>query len=241
MAGHSKFKNIMHRKGAQDKKRAKAFTRIVKEIIVATKSGMPDPNFNPRLRTAIATAKQLNLPKDKIESAIKKATSGNDGINYDEIKYEGYGPSGIAIIVETLTDNKNRTASEVRAAFSKYGGTLGEQGSVSYLFNRVGSIVYRNFDIHKDQLMESAIELEADDCIEENGYVEIICSVEKYPEISENLTQKFGTPLESEIQWRADTIITLDKEKEEKILKLIEALDALEDVQSVSDNYKAKE
>ena len=237
MAGHSKFKNIMHRKGAQDKKRAKAFTRAVKEIIVAAKSN-PDPNFNPRLRVAITAAKQVNLPKDKIDSAIKKATSETDGVNYEEIRYEGYAPGGVALIVETLTDNKNRTAGEVRSTFGKHGGALGEQGSVSYLFKKMGIIGYETDEIDKIQLMEEAIELEADDCLEEDGYMETLCSVEKYPEISEKLEAKFGKPVESEIKWVAETTIALDEEKGEKVLKLIDALDNLDDVQSVSGNYK---
>lgn len=239
MAGHSKFKNIMHRKGAQDNKKAKAFTRVVKEIIVAVKSGLPDPNFNPRLRAAITSAKQVNLPKDKIDGAIKKAISGNDGVDYEEIKYEGYAHGGVALIVETLTDNRNRTASEVRAAFTKHGGVLGEQGSVGYMFHRMGSIVYEDAgSFNKDQLMEYAIELEVDDCVEEDGYVEITCSVEKYSEVSEKLEQKFGQPVESEIKWVADTMIDLDEVQSEKLLKLINTLDNLDDVQSVSGNYR---
>ncbi|WPX96263.1 YebC/PmpR family DNA-binding transcriptional regulator [Candidatus Bandiella euplotis] len=242
MAGHSKFKNIMHRKGAQDNRRAKAFTRVVKEIIVAVKSGMPDPNFNPRLRAAITAAKQVNLPKDKIDSAIKKAISGNDGVDYEEVKYEGYAPGGVALIVEALTDNRNRTASEVRAAFSKFGGALGEQGSVGYLFRRVGLIVYDDSgDIDKDNLIEYALELEVEDCLEEEGCMEILCSVEKYPEISEKLEQKFGKPIESEIKWVADLMVDLDEDKSVKILKLVEALDNLDDVQSVSGNYRLAE
>ena len=238
MAGHSKFKNIMHRKGAQDKKRAKAFTRAVKEIIVAAKTGMPDPNFNPRLRTAIIAAKQANLPKDKIDNAIKKATSATDSVNYEEIRYEGYGPGGIAIIVETLTDNKNRTASEVRAAFSKNGGALGEPGSVGYMFKKVGSIIYDESNIDKNKLIDDAIELEADDCIEEDSVIEIISSTEKYSEINDALENKFGKPLESQIKWVADTLVELDEEKNEKVAKLLEALDNLDDVQSVNSNQK---
>ena len=237
MAGHSKFKNIMHRKGAQDKKRAKVFTRAIKEITVAAKSS-PDPNSNPRLRAAITAAKQINLPKDKIDNAIKKATSETDSVNYEEIRYEGYASSGIALIVETLTDNKNRTAGEVRSTFGKYGGTLGEQGSVSYLFKKMGAIIYETDGIDKTQLMEQAIELEAYDCLEKDGYMEILCSIEKYPEISEKLEAKFGKPVESELKWIAETTITLDEEKGEKVAKLIDALDNLDDVQSVSGNYK---
>ena len=255
MAGHSKFKNIMHRKGAQDNKRSKAFTRAVKEIIVAVKSGLHDPNFNPRLRGAIAAAKQVNLPKDKIDGAIKKAISGNDGVDYEEIRYEGYAPGGVALIVETLTDNRNRTASEVRAAFTKHGGVLGEQGSVGYMFNRMGSILYpvsfknsssemsETSGIHgnlidKDQLIECAIELGVDDCLEEEDCVEIICSVEKYSEVSEKLEQKFGQPAESEIKWVADIMMDLNEEQSAKILKLVNVLDNLDDVQSVSGNYR---
>ena len=238
MAGHSKFKNIMHRKGAQDKKRAKAFTRAVKEIIVAAKSGMPDPNFNPRLRTAIIAAKQANLPKDKIDNAIKKATSATDDVNYEEIKYEGYGHGGVAIIVETLTDNKNRTASEVRSTFTKNGGALGEPGSVGYMFKKVGSITYEESTVDKNKLIDDAIEFEADDCIEEGGFIEIITSTEKYSEICDSLENKFGKPSESQIKWIADTSVELDEEKSEKVIKLLEALDNLDDVQSVHSNHK---
>jgi YebC/PmpR family DNA-binding regulatory protein len=238
MAGHSKFKNIMHRKGAQDKKKAKAFTRAVKEIIVAAKTGMPDPNFNPRLRTAIISAKQANLPKDRIDNAIKKATSATDGINYEEIRYEGYGPGGVAIIVETLTDNKNRTASDVRSTFSKHGGALGEQGSVGYMFRKVGYLVYEEKDIDKNKLIELAIELEVDDCIDEDGVVEILCNTEKYYETIETLEQKFGKPLESEIKWISDIMVELDEENNEKVLKLLDALDNLDDVQSISSNCR---
>lgn len=237
MAGHSKFKNIMHRKGDQDQKRAKTFTRVIKEIIVAAKSNA-DPNFNPRLRAAITAAKQVNLPKDRIDSAIKRATSGNDGVSYEEIRYEGYGPSGVALIVETLTDNKNRTVGEIRSTFSKHGGTLGEQGNVSYLFKKMGIILYKTDEIDKTQLMEEAIDVGVDDCLEEDGYIEILCSVEKYSEITEKLEAKFGKPLESEIRWIAETTVTLDEEKGDKVLKLIDALDNLDDVQSVSSNYK---
>ncbi|MSO14206.1 YebC/PmpR family DNA-binding transcriptional regulator [Rickettsiales endosymbiont of Trichoplax sp. H2] len=238
MAGHSKFKNIMHRKGAQDKKRAKAFTRAVKEIIVAAKSGMPDPNFNPRLRTAITAAKQANLPKDKIDNAIKKATSADNDVNYDEIRYEGYGPGGVAIIVETLTDNKNRTASEVRAAFSKNGGALGEPGSVGYMFKKVGSITYEESNLDKNQLIDDAIEFEADDCTEKGNFVEIITNTEKYSEISDSLENKFSKPFKSQVKWVADTLVELDGEKSEKVFKLLEVLDNLDDVQSVHSNHK---
>ncbi len=238
MAGHSKFKNIMHRKGAQDKKRAKAFTRAVKEIIVAAKSGMPDPNFNPRLRTAITAAKQANLSKDKIDNAIKKATSADNDVNYDEIRYEGYGPGGVAIIVETLTDNKNRTASEVRAAFSKNGGALGEPGSVGYMFKKVVSITYEESNLDKNQLIDDAIEFEADDCTEKGNFIEIITNTEKYSEISDSLENKFGKPFESQVKWVADTLVELDGEKSEKVFKLLEVLDNLDDVQSVHSNHK---
>ncbi len=228
----------MHRKGAQDKKRAKAFTRAVKEIIVAAKSGMPDPNFNPRLRTAITAAKQANLPKDKIDNAIKKATSADNDVNYDEIRYEGYGPGGVAIIVETLTDNKNRTASEVRAAFSKNGGALGEPGSVGYMFKKVGSITYEESNLDKNQLIDDAIEFEADDCTEKGNFIEIITNTEKYSEISDSLENKFGKPFESQVKWVSDTLVELDGEKSEKVFKLLEVLDNLDDVQSVHSNHK---
>src|ERR1700722_2334450 len=163
MAGHSQFKNIMHRKGAQDKKRAKVFTKIIRELTTAARSGLPDPNANPRLRAAIVAAKQANMPKDTVDRAIKRGAGGADGETYEEGRYEGYGPGGIAIIVEALTDNRNRTASDVRAAFTKAGGNLGESNSVSFLFDRLGQVTYPAAAASSEAMFEAAVEAGADD------------------------------------------------------------------------------
>ncbi len=235
MAGHSKFKNIMHRKGAQDQKRAKLFTRATREIIIAAKNG-DDPSFNPRLRLAIATAKKLNLPKDKIEGAIKKASAKNAAENFEEIRYEGYGPNGIAVIVESVTDNKNRTASEVRSTFSKYGGALGEHGSVSYMFKKLGLIIYSANKVDKEAVIEKSIELGAEDCVEQEKELHVICAMEEYSDINEKLLKEFGDPLESMIAWIPE--IKIAAEDEEKAQKLLVALDDLEDVQAVHSNLK---
>ena len=237
MSGHSKFKNIIHRKEAQDKKKSQLFTRLVKEIIVAVRAGMPDPNLNPRLRTAITSAKQANLPKNRINNAIKKATSTTEIINYEEIQYEGYGPGGVAIIVETLTDNKNRTANEIKAVFHKNGGVLGAQGSVEYMFKKVGSIVYEKNNINKNSVIDAAIELEADDCIDDNQTIEILSNINKYSDISDNLEQKFGKPTKAGIKWSTDTKIELTEEKSKQIVKLLLALDNIADVQLVNSNH----
>lgn len=237
MAGHSKFKNIMHRKGAQDKKRAKLFTKITREIIVAARSGAPDINSNPRLRTAIAAAKHANIPKDKIENAIKRANSDTEGENYDEIRYEGYGPGGIAILVEAVTDNKNRTATAVRTAFAKNGGTLSETGSVSYMFQRVGIILYVKESINSDEIFEVAIEVGAIDCQYSGEMHEISCNPENFVDITEKLEKKFGKAEHAEITWKPDTMINLDTETSEKVESLIEALEDCDDVQSISGNF----
>lgn len=240
MAGHSKFKNIMHRKGAQDKKRAKLFTKITKEIIVAAKSGA-DPNFNPRLRTAIITAKGANIPKDKIENAIKKSASGVEGENYMELRYEGYGPAGIAVLIETLTDNKNRTVTDIKTAFSKNGGTLAETGSVSYMFKRFGVISYLSKEMNnQDEVLEVVLELGAVDCIFGEDIVDIYCNPEDFVRVSEAIETKFGDPESAEISWKADNVLELDEENYTKALQLIEALEDCDDVQSVSSNFVNK-
>ena len=236
MSGHSKFKNIMHRKGAQDKRKAKIFTRAVKEIIVSAKNGMPDPNFNPRLRAAIITAKHVNLPKDKIDNAIKKATSTNHGIDYEEVIYEGYGPSGVAIIVEVLTDNKNRTTADIRSTLNKNGGTLGVKGSVRHIFKKVGYILYEEKSVNKDSLIQLAIELEADDFIDHNSVIEISCNIEKYSQISDDIRKKFGKPLRSEMRFSPNMFLSLNEKDGQKVLILLDMLDNLDDVQSVSSN-----
>jgi YebC/PmpR family DNA-binding regulatory protein len=240
MAGHSQFKNIMYRKGAQDAKRAKIFAKITREIMVAARSGI-DPNSNARLRAALASAREANMPKDNVERAIKKATGGDEAANYEEVRYEGYGPGGTAIIVESLTDNRNRTASEVRAAFSKHGGNLGETGSVSFMFDRVGLIRYAKTIGNFDRVFEVAVEAGADNLEEtEEGY-EITCNVENFAVVRDSLTHTFGFPVESKIIWRPQNTIACDESTAQTILKLIDVLEDNDDVQSVYSNFEVSD
>lgn len=235
MAGHSQFKNIMHRKGAQDAKRAKLFTKILREVMVAAKIG-PDPDHNPRLRSAMAAAREANLPKDRISAAITKATSACGGENFEEMRYEGYGPGSIALIVEALTDNRNRTASEVRSAFSKFGGQLGETGSVSYMFKRVGLITYPLHTGSPDKFLEATIEANGNDCVSEEMH-EIICEPELLQEVRENLEQQFGEPTSATITWKPNSVQVVSDNDGERLLKLLDALDDCDDVQNVVGNF----
>ncbi|HEU4986110.1 MAG TPA: YebC/PmpR family DNA-binding transcriptional regulator, partial [Rhizobiaceae bacterium] len=224
MAGHSQFKNIMHRKGRQDAAKSKMFSKLAREITVAAKTGMPDPTMNPRLRLAVQNAKAQSMPKDNIERAIKKA-SGGDAENYEEVRYEGYGPGGVAIIVEALTDNRNRTASNVRAAFTKAGGSLGETGSVSFMFDRVGEIVYPASAGDADKVMEAAIEAGAEDVqSDENGHV-ITCAFEDIGEVTSALEGALGEAESVKTVWRPQTGTPVDEERAQSILKLIATLD----------------
>ena len=236
MAGHSKFKNIQHRKGAQDKKRAKIFSRLAKEITVAAKMGMPDPDSNPRLRTAILAARAQNMPKDNIERAIKKSADA-DGENYDEVRYEGFGPGGIGVIVETLTDNRNRTASDVRSTFSKSGGNMGETGSVSFMFDRVGSIEYGPDAADAETVFEAAIEAGAEDVVSGEDGHEIICSMEDLHGVVDVLVGVLGEPQAASILWKPQNDVPVDAESAEKVLKFMDALDDLDDVQNVYANF----
>ncbi len=236
MAGHSKFKNIQHRKGAQDKKRAKIFSRLAKEITVAAKMGMPDPDSNPRLRTAILAARAQNMPKDNIERAIKKSADA-DGENYDEVRYEGFGPGGIGVIVETLTDNRNRTASDVRSTFSKSGGNMGETGSVSFMFDRVGSIEYGPDAADAETVFEAAIEAGAEDVVSDEDGHEIICSMEDLHGVVDVLAGVLGEPQAASILWKPQSDVPVDAEAAEKVLKFMDALDDLDDVQNVYANF----
>ncbi|MFN7037972.1 MAG: YebC/PmpR family DNA-binding transcriptional regulator [Alphaproteobacteria bacterium] len=238
MAGHSKFKNIMHRKGAQDKKRAKVFTKLIREIYTAARTGQADPNFNPRLRLAISNARALNLPKDKIDNAVKKGSSPTTGENYEEIRYEGYAPGGIALIVEALTDNRNRTASDVRSSFTKLGGNLGETGSVNFMFDRIGLIEY-NKDIASDEeIFEAALEAGADNCESDDLNHQITCNPDNFNEIREALANKFGEPENSQLSWKAQNFISIDDlDQAIKLMKLIELLEDSDDVQNVYGNY----
>lgn len=237
MAGHSQFKNIMHRKGKQDKVRSKVFAKLAREITVSAKLGMPDPAFNPRLRAAILAARAENMPKDNIERAVKKA-SGSDTENYDEMRYEGYAPGGVAVIVEALTDNHNRTAGEVRSIFTKAGGNLGTTGSVAFMFDRIGQIEYDTKVADADAMLEAAIEAGAEDVVsDENGH-QITTSADDLAEVGKALEAKFGEPRKSALVWKPQNTVAVDDESGEKILKLIEALDDNDDVQNVTANFE---
>ncbi len=236
MAGHSKFKNIQYRKGAQDKKRSKIFARLGKEITVAAKSGMPDPDANARLRTAILAARAQNMPKDNIERAIKRSND-EASVNYEEVRYEGFGPGGIGVIVETMTDNRNRTAAEIRSIFSRSGGNLGETGSVSFMFERVGAIEFETGIGTADTVLEAAIDAGAEDVIGDDDGHEIICVGEDLHTVVAVLEHTLGAPRSATIIWRAQNDIAVEGEAAEKVIKLIEALDECDDVQNVYANF----
>lgn len=237
MAGHSQFKNIMHKKGKQDAIRSKLFSKLAREITVAAKMGLPDPNMNARLRAAVLAAKAENMPKDNIDRAIKKA-SGADAENYDEVRYEGYAPGGVAVIIEALTDNRNRTAGEVRSYFTKAGGALAETGAVSFMFDRVGLIEFDKKVASEDAMMEAAIEAGADDVASAEETHEIITTVESLRDVSKALEEKFGDPRKAVLVWRPQNSIKVDDEAGEKILKLVNALEDNDDVQNVYANFE---
>ncbi|AHF85526.1 transcriptional regulator [Rhizobium leguminosarum bv. trifolii WSM1689] len=240
MAGHSQFKNIMHRKGRQDAVRSKMFSKLAREITVAAKAGLPDPTMNARLRLAIQNAKAQSMPKDNIDRAIKKA-AGADGENYDEVRYEGYGPGGTAIIVEALTDNRNRTASNVRSSFTKAGGALGETGSVSFSFDHVGEITYKLSVGDGDKVMEAAIEAGADDVeTDEDGHY-ITCAFEALGEVAKALESSLGEADTVKAVWRAQNNVPVDEEKAQSLLKLIDSLEDDDDVQNVYSNFEVSE
>lgn len=235
MAGHSKFKNIMYRKGAQDAKRSKLFSKLSKEITVAAKFGGPDPDANARLRLAIQNAKAQSVPKDNIERAIQKSQTGDD-TNYDEIRYEGYGPGGVAVIVEALTDNRNRTASSVRSTFSKNGGALGETGSVAFMFDRMGEVVYKVEAGDADTVLEAAIEAGADDVqSDEDGHT-ILCAFEALGEVSSALADSLGDAESVNPIWKPQNETPVDEEKAGSLMKLIGILEDDDDVQNVYSN-----
>jgi YebC/PmpR family DNA-binding regulatory protein len=241
MAGHSKFKNIQHRKGAQDKKRAKMFSKLSKEITVAAKMGMADPAFNPRLRAAILAARAQNMPKDNIDRAIKKSQEAG-GENYEEVRYEGFAPGGIGVIVETLTDNRNRTASDVRATFSKHGGNLGETGAVSFMFDRVGEIEYPAEVGTGDAMLEAALETGADDCTSDDDGHWFYCSGSSLHEVAQALEEKLGrAPSGARLIWKPQNTIGVDEEKAETLLKMLDALEDSDDVQNVYANFDIPE
>jgi YebC/PmpR family DNA-binding regulatory protein len=240
MAGHSQFKNIMHKKGRADAARAKLFAKLAREITVAAKMGLPDPAMNPRLRAAVIAARSENMPKDNIERAIKKS-QGGDTENYDEIRYEGYGPGGVAIIVEALTDNRNRTASEVRASFTKSGGSLAETGAVAFMFSRVGVIEYDAAKATTDAMLEAAIDAGADDVTSNESGHEIVCAADSLHEVARALEAKFGEPRKSGLVWRPQNSVPVADEDGEKVLRLIETLEDNDDVQNVYANFEVSD
>jgi YebC/PmpR family DNA-binding regulatory protein len=240
MAGHSQFKNIMHKKGRADKARSKLFSKLAREITVSAKLGLPDPAFNPRLRAAILEAKAENMPKDNIERAIKKS-QGGDTENYDEIRYEGYAPGGVAVIVEALTDNTNRTAGEVRAIFTKAGGNLATTGAVSFMFDHLGTVEYDAKVATADQMLEAAIEAGAEDVVSNEDGHQVFTTTDTLAGVAKALEAKFGEPRKSGMLWKPQNTIAVDDEQGEKILKLIDALDDNDDVQNVYANFEVSD
>ena len=237
MAGHSQFKNIMHKKGKQDALRSKLFSKLAREITVAAKMGLPDPAMNARLRAAMLAARAENMPKDNIERAVKKA-SGAEGESYDEVRYEGYAPGGVAVIVEALTDNRNRTAGEVRSYFTKSGGALAETGAVSFMFDRVGLIVFERKVASDDAMLEAAIEAGANDVVSGAEEHEVVTAIESLRDAQKTLEAKFGEPRKASLVWRPQNTVAVDDEAGEKILKLIGALEENDDVQNVTANFE---
>ncbi len=238
MAGHSQFKNIMYRKGAQDAKRAKLFAKLIREVTVSVKTGQPDPDANPRLRAAIAAAKAANMPKDNIERAIKKAAGGDDSENYEEVRYEGFGPGGVAVIVEALTDNRNRTASDVRTAFSKHGGNLAETGAVSFMFERVGLIHYPADVGDAETVFEAALEAGAGDVDSSSDGHDIYCAPDDFSTVREALEASLGEPETARLDWKPQNTVEVDEGAAETLLKLLDVLEDSDDVQRVAANFE---
>ena len=240
MAGHSQYKNIMHRKGRQDAAKSKLFGKLAREITVSAKLGLADPTMNPRLRAAIIAARAENMPKDNIERAIKKATGG-EGENYEQIRYEGYGPGGVAVIVEVLTDNRNRTAGEVRSTFTKSGGNLAETGAVSFMFDHVGVIEYDGKAASAEVIFEAALEAGADDVVSSADGHEIYVAQDRFGSVAKALEAKFGEPRKAALVWRPQNTIAVDDEQGERLLKLIENLNEHDDVQNVYANFEVSD
>jgi YebC/PmpR family DNA-binding regulatory protein len=240
MAGHSQFKNIMHRKGRQDAAKSKLFSKLAREITVSAKMGMPDPAMNPRLRAAVLAARAENMPKDNIDRAIKKATGG-DAESYDEIRYEGYGPGGVAVIVEVLTDNRNRTAGEVRATFTKSGGHLAETGAVSFMFDHVGAVEYDRKVASPDAMLEAAIDAGAEDVVSNESTHEIYTTQETLREVAKALEAKFGEPRKAALTWKPQSTIAVSDEQGERLFRLIETLNEHDDVQNVYANFEVSD
>ncbi len=241
MAGHSQFKNIMHRKGKQDAKRGKLFTKIIREIMTAARSGLPDPNGNPRLRAAVIAAREVNMPKDTIERAIKRGSGAEGGEAFEDMRYEGYGPGGVAVIVEALTDNRNRTASEVRSIFTKNGGVLGETNSVAFNFQRLGVLAYPASAASADAMFEAALEAGADNVESSDDGHEIVTSVEGFAQVRDALEAKFGPAKSAKLAYRAQNTVPVGEDAAETLFGLIEALEDNDDVQAVSANFEVAE
>jgi YebC/PmpR family DNA-binding regulatory protein len=241
LAGHSHVKNVMHRKGAQDARRARAFAKLIREITVAARQGLPDPSANARLRAAVTTAFKQNMTRDTVDRAIKKAAGSAASDDYTDVRYEGYGPAGVAVIVETLTDNRNRTASDVRSAFSKHGGALGETNSVSFMFNRIGVVTYKPEAATADAMLEAAIEAGADDVVSTEDGHEVTCATDSLFAVRDALERAFGPPEDAKFDWRPATTVTLDEDRAVSVLKLIDTLEDNDDVQHVYANFDIPE
>ena len=241
MAGHSQFKNIMYRKGAQDKKRAKVFTKLIRELTTAARTGLPDPATNPRLRAAVLAARQANMPKDTVERAIKRGAGGAADEAYEEVRYEGYGPGGTAVIVEALTDNRNRTASEVRAAFTKAGGALAETNSVSFMFDRVAEVAYPAATATAEDMLEAAIEAGANDIESDPEQHIVTCAPEELNAVRDTLEARFGPATSARLVWRPKTNSPIDENTATTLFKLLEALEDSDDVQNVYSNFEVAE
>jgi len=238
MAGHSQFKNIMYRKGAQDKKRAGLFSKLGRELTVAAKMGGGDPDANPRLRAAITAAKSANMPKDNVERAVKKGAGGGEGEDYEDIRYEGYAPGGVAVIVEALTDNRNRTASEIRSAFSKHGGNLAESGAVSFMFDRVGEIVFPAAAADADSMFEVALDAGASDVESSDAGHVVTCEPDDLHVAAGAMEKQFGEPESAKLVWRPQNTVPVDEGTAGTLLKLLDVLDDNDDVQLVSANFE---
>ena len=238
MAGHSQFKNIMYRKGAQDARRAKVFTKIIRELTVAAKTGLPDPAANPRLRAAMIAARDANMPKDTMERAIKRGAGGGDDAAYEEVRYEGYGPGGVALIIEALTDNRNRTAGEIRTALTKHGGNLGETNSVSFMFERRGVILYPAKAASADAVFEAALDAGADNVESDGDGHEVTTAPEDFSAVRDALEAKFGAAREAKLQWRPLNTVPVEGDAADSLLKLIDVLEDNDDVQLVSANFE---
>jgi YebC/PmpR family DNA-binding regulatory protein len=241
MAGHTQVKNIMYRKGAQDKKRAKVFTKIIRELTTAARTGLPDPSANPRLRAAVLAARQANMPKDTVDRAIRRGAGGDGEAAYDEVRYEGYGPGGTAVIVEALTDNRNRTASEIRAAFTKSGGALGETNSVGFLFDRVGEIIYPAAVASIDDMLEAVIEAGGDNVDSDAEQHSVTCAPDDLNTARDALEERFGPASSARLAWRPKTTAAIDEDTAAALFKLLEALEDSDDVQNVYANFEVAE